>query len=49
MNTGHIVQIMGPVVDVEFLEILPPLRQALSIQAGRSGSEEPSGSKRVVL
>ena len=49
MNIGKVIQIMGPVVDVEFSGSLPPLRQALSIEAGRSGSEEPSGSKRVVL
>ena len=32
MNKGTIVQIMGPVVDVEFGDSLPPLRQALSVK-----------------
>ncbi len=40
MNTGKIVQIMGPVVDVEFAGALPPLRQALSIK---------TNEKQVVL
>lgn len=31
MNKGHIIQIMGPVVDVEFKEKLPALHNALSV------------------
>jgi len=42
---------MGPVVDVEFEKQLPALKNALLVkqEAGRSGSEEPSGSKRDVV
>src|SRR5262245_42630153 len=32
MNTGTIVQVNGPVVDVEFLETLPPIYNALSVE-----------------
>jgi len=32
MNTGHIVQIMGPVVDVEFEKQLPALNTALEVK-----------------
>ncbi|MBI2644148.1 MAG: F0F1 ATP synthase subunit beta [Candidatus Wildermuthbacteria bacterium] len=32
MNKGHIIQIMGPVVDAEFSEELPALRNALEIK-----------------
>ena len=33
MNKGTIVQIMGPVIDVEFVEALPSLQNALHIKA----------------
>lgn len=32
MNTGKIIQITGPVVDVEFSKNLPPLRNALKVK-----------------
>ena len=32
MNTGKIIQIMGPVVDCEFEEKLPPIANALTVQ-----------------
>ena len=31
MNTGRIVQVSGPVVDVEFSGSLPPINQALKV------------------
>src|SRR5215470_8685526 len=31
MNTGRIVQVVGPVVDVEFLDALPAIHSALSV------------------
>ena len=36
MKTGKIVQVMGPVVDVEFLktESLPAIKDALEVQNG---------------
>ena len=35
MKTGKIVQVMGPVVDVEFFdEDLPAIRDALEVQNG---------------
>ena len=32
MNTGKIVQVVGPVVDVEFPEALPAIYSALSVE-----------------
>ena len=32
MNTGRIVQVVGPVVDVEFPESLPRIYNALTVQ-----------------
>ncbi len=32
MNNGKIVQIMGPVVDVEFDSTLPKLKDALEVE-----------------
>src|SRR5688500_10146436 len=32
MNKGKIVQIIGPVVDVEFTEKLPPIYNALAVE-----------------
>jgi F-type H+/Na+-transporting ATPase subunit beta len=33
MNTGKIVQVIGPVVDVQFAEhAIPPIYQALTIE-----------------
>lgn len=53
MQKGKIIQIIGPVVDVEFSEEgkLPGIYNALRVKSpssrsGRSGSEEPSGSMR---
>src|SRR4030095_3565156 len=31
MNTGRIVQVLGPVVDVEFQQLLPGIHHALSV------------------
>jgi F-type H+-transporting ATPase subunit beta len=32
MNTGNIVQVIGPVVDVEFPDALPAIYNALSVE-----------------
>ena len=32
MNTGKIVQIIGPVVDIEFASQLPPIYNALTVE-----------------
>jgi F-type H+-transporting ATPase subunit beta len=34
MNKGHITQVIGPVVDVYFEGVLPPIKNALRTQAG---------------
>ena len=34
MNIGKIVQVMGPVVDVEFDGVLPSLKDALYVESG---------------
>lgn len=34
MNTGKIVQVMGPVVDVEFTDSLPKIKDALEVENG---------------
>ena len=39
MNTGTIVQVAGPVVDVEFPHALPAIYNALTVQYGR---EQPT-------
>ncbi len=31
MNSGRVVQVVGPVVDVEFSEALPPIFNALTV------------------
>ena len=31
MNTGTVVQVVGPVVDVEFPDVLPPIFNALTV------------------
>ncbi|MGN0528859.1 MAG: F0F1 ATP synthase subunit beta [Eubacterium sp.] len=36
MNTGKIVQVMGPVVDVEFTDSLPKIKDALEVENGES-------------
>ena len=36
MNTGKIVQVMGPVVDVEFTGSLPKIKDALEVENGES-------------
>jgi F-type H+-transporting ATPase subunit beta len=38
MNTGTIVQVAGPVVDVEFPDALPAIYNALTVQYGREQS-----------
>jgi F0F1-type ATP synthase beta subunit len=39
MNTGKVVQIAGPVVDVEFPGALPPIHNALTVDyASNAGS-----------
>jgi F-type H+-transporting ATPase subunit beta len=38
MNTGTIVQVAGPVVDVEFPDALPAIYNALTVQYGRGPS-----------
>src|SRR6185436_6245819 len=41
MNTGKIVQVIGPVVDVQFAEnSLPPIYQALTIAFTASGQKQ---------
>ena len=41
MNTGKIVQVIGPVVDVQFAEhAIPPIYQALTIDFTVSGKRE---------
>lgn len=41
MNTGKIVQVIGPVVDVQFAEnTIPPIYQALTIEFDVSGRKE---------
>ncbi|MEI6108302.1 MAG: F0F1 ATP synthase subunit beta, partial [Opitutae bacterium] len=41
MNTGKIVQVIGPVVDVQFAEhTIPPIYQALTIEFTTSGKAE---------
>jgi len=37
-NTGHITQIVGPVIDVEFEEKLPPIYNALTLDRGKEGT-----------
>jgi F-type H+-transporting ATPase subunit beta len=37
MNTGKIVQVVGPVVDVEFPEALPGIYNALTIECKVQG------------
>ena len=32
MNTGKVVQVVGPVVDVEFPDALPPIYNALTVR-----------------
>ncbi|MDO8474349.1 MAG: F0F1 ATP synthase subunit beta [bacterium] len=49
MNKGTIVQIMGPVVDVEFSDSLPPLRQALSIKTPASAEATAGKQERQVV
>jgi len=41
MNTGKIVQVIGPVVDVQFAEhTIPPIYQALTIEFSAAGRKE---------
>ncbi|HKH74536.1 MAG TPA: F0F1 ATP synthase subunit beta [Vicinamibacterales bacterium] len=40
MNTGTIVQVAGPVVDVEFSNVLPAIYNALTVQYGREKTAE---------
>ena len=41
MNTGKIVQILGPVVDVQFAEnAIPPIYQALTVEFKVNGKTE---------
>src|SRR5580700_4864616 len=41
MNTGKIVQVIGPVVDVQFAEhTIPPIYQALTIAFTVAGKQE---------
>src|SRR5471032_3651730 len=41
MNTGKIVQVIGPVVDVQFAEhAIPPIYQALTVDFTVSGKSE---------
>ncbi len=43
MNKGKIVQIIGPVLDVEFTESLPAIYNALEIDAETQRRQDPSG------
>ena len=36
MNTGKVKQIIGPVIDVEFADELPPIYQALEVMVGKN-------------
>ena len=36
-NTGRVVQVIGPVVDVEFDKDVPPIYKALHIKAEAEG------------
>src|SRR6266404_1928496 len=55
MNTGRIVQVLGPVVDVEFREALPAIHNALSVECRVEGQsttltlevQQHLGDKRV--
>lgn len=47
MNKGQIVQVMGPVVDVRFDEVLPEIHHALRID--RSGSVQQGMPKSLTL
>ena len=41
MNTGKIVQVIGPVVDVQFPEnAIPPIFQALTVEFTAAGKQE---------
>ncbi len=41
MNTGTIVQVIGPVVDVQFAEeSIPPILQALTVEYATAGNPE---------
>ncbi len=41
MNTGKIVQVIGPVVDVQFSEnAMPPIYQALTVEFSVAGKTE---------
>src|SRR5215203_904489 len=41
MNTGKIVQVIGPVVDVQFAEnAIPPIYQALTVEFTAAGRKE---------
>ena len=39
MNKGKIVQIIGPVVDAEFTEALPPIYNALTVDFEVNGDK----------
>ena len=39
MNKGKIVQIIGPVVDAEFTEALPPIYNALTVDFEVNGEK----------
>ena len=41
MNTGKIVQVIGPVVDVQFAEnTIPPIFQALTVEFSAAGAKQ---------
>jgi F-type H+-transporting ATPase subunit beta len=41
MNSGKIVQVIGPVVDVQFAEnAIPPILQALTVDFSAAGKEQ---------
>ena len=41
MNTGKIVQVIGPVVDVQFAEnTIPPIYQALTVEFSAAGAKQ---------
>ena len=40
-NVGRVVQVIGPVVDVEFDQDIPPIYQALHITASGGDGESP--------
>ena len=43
-NTGEVVQVIGPVVDIRFTELLPKLYNAVVIPFGEAYAVSPPGT-----